>query len=239
MAKLINDTCGFGEVRLITESADKKTGKPPMYMIEGVYAQAETKNGNGRSYPYELLKSEIDRFRTEMIETGRALSELEHPDRPEIDPNRACARILSLKEDNKSWIGKSCILASCPEFGIKGTPAGDLTLSLIQYGTKLGHSTRALGELNEDETEVTELKLMDIDVVTNPSIGIFCDSNGNRFVNGILESKQFVCDFHPLKEAKFERFEKRVSRMPRTFVSSNKADFLGRAVHDFLKSFAQ
>jgi hypothetical protein len=66
-----------------------------------------------------------------MIETGRALSELEHPDHPEIDPNRACARILSLNEDNKSWIGKSCILASCPEYGIKGTPAGDLTLSLI------------------------------------------------------------------------------------------------------------
>ena len=239
MAKLINDTCGFGEVKLITESADKKTGKPPMYIIEGVYAQAETKNGNGRVYPYELLKQEIDRFRTEMIETGRALSELEHPDRPEIDPNRACARILSLKEDNKSWIGKSCILASCPEFGIKGTPAGDLTLSLIQYGTKLGHSTRALGELNEDETEVTELKLMDIDVVTNPSIGVFCDSNGNRFVNGILESKQFVCNFHPLVERKFDRFQKKLSKMPNTNISTKKAEFLGAAVHDFLESLVR
>ena len=38
MAKLINDTYGFGEVKLITESADKKVGKPPMYMIEGIYA---------------------------------------------------------------------------------------------------------------------------------------------------------------------------------------------------------
>jgi hypothetical protein len=56
MAKLINDTCGFGEVKLITESADKKSGRPPMYTITGVYACAETKNGNGRSYPYELLK---------------------------------------------------------------------------------------------------------------------------------------------------------------------------------------
>jgi hypothetical protein len=38
MAKLINDVCDFGNVKLITESADKKTGKPPMYIIEGVYA---------------------------------------------------------------------------------------------------------------------------------------------------------------------------------------------------------
>ena len=237
MAKLINDVCDFGNVKFLTESADRKQGRPPMYTLTGIYAQSETKNGNGRTYPYELLKEEIDKFDKEMIQTGRALSELEHPDHPEIDPNRACARILSIKEDNKSWIGKSCILASCPEYGIKGTPSGDLLLSLVQYGTKIGFSTRSLGELNEDETEVTELKLMTIDTVTNPSIGIFCDSNGNRFVNGILESKQFVCDFHPLKECKYERFEKRISKMPNTRISSKKAEFLGKAVHEFFESF--
>ena len=237
MAKLINDVYDFGGVKLLTESADKKSGRPPMYILEGVYAQSEVENGNGRKYPYELLKSEIDRFDKEMIKTGRALGELEHPDRPEIQPDNACVRILEMKEDSGSWVGKSCILASAPEFGIKGTPKGDLLLSLVQYGTKVGFSTRALGELNEDESEVVELKLMTVDCVTNPSIGIFCDSNGNRFVNGILESKQFVCDFHPLKEAKFEKFEKRISRMPNTFVSSRKAAFLKGAVDDFLGSF--
>ena len=106
-----------------------------------------------------------------MVETGRGLSELEHPDHPEIDPNKACSRILSLKEDNKAWVGRSCILASCPEYGIKGTPSGDLLLSLVQYGTKIGHSTRALGELNEDETEVTELKLMTASSATATATG--------------------------------------------------------------------
>lgn len=89
------------------------------------------KNGNGRTYPYELLKEEIDRFDREMIRTGRALGELEHPDHPEIDPNRACVRLLDIKEDNRSWVGNSCILASCPEYSIKGTPSGDLLLSLV------------------------------------------------------------------------------------------------------------
>lgn len=56
MAKLINDVYDFGGAKLITESADKKSGRPPMYLLEGVYAQAEVKNGNGRVYPYELLK---------------------------------------------------------------------------------------------------------------------------------------------------------------------------------------
>lgn len=38
MAKLINDVCDFGGIKLLTESADKKNGKPPMYVLEGVYA---------------------------------------------------------------------------------------------------------------------------------------------------------------------------------------------------------
>lgn len=80
---------------------------------------------------------------------------------------------------------------------------------------------------------------MNIDTVTNPSIGIFCKSNGNRFVNGILESKQFVCDFHPLCERSFERFERKVSKMPNTSVSSKKAEFLGAAVHDFFESLTK
>jgi len=40
MAKLINDVYGFGETKLITESADKKAGKPPMYVLSGIYAQS-------------------------------------------------------------------------------------------------------------------------------------------------------------------------------------------------------
>lgn len=200
-------------------------------------AVADRVNGNNRTYPYKLLKEEIERLDKEYIKTGRLLGSLEHPDYPEIRPEDACVKITEIHEDNKTWVGRGCILASQPDYGIRGTPKGDLLLSLVQYGTPIGYSTRALGELNEDESEVVELKLMDIDAVLQPSIGIFSKSNGNRFVNGILESKQFVCDFHPLREAKFERFEKRISRMPNTRVSSKKADFLGKAVSDFLRSF--
>ena len=240
MAKLITDACSTEGFKFITESATGKDGKskPPMYVLQGVYAQAETTNGNGRSYPYKLLKGEIDRFTEEMVKTGRALGGLEHPDYPDIKPEDSCIRILQLKEDNnKTWVGRSCILASAPEFGIKGTPKGDLLLSLVQYGTKVGFSTRALGELNEDETEVTAMNLCTIDCVLNPSIGSFCDSNGNRFVNGILESKTFVCNFHAGKERTYEAFEKKLSRMPNTRISSKKSAHLAAAVHDFLEQF--
>jgi len=39
MAKLINDVYDFGNVKFLTESADKKNNRPPMFILEGVYAQ--------------------------------------------------------------------------------------------------------------------------------------------------------------------------------------------------------
>jgi len=98
--------------------------------FRGIFLQSEKKNGNGRIYPYEELRREVDKFRTEMIETNRGLMELEHPSSCEIDPTRASARILSLEEDNKQWIGEAVILCSDEKFGIHGTVCGDTLASL-------------------------------------------------------------------------------------------------------------
>lgn len=136
MAKLINDVYDFGHATFLTESVEKTgvNGKksPPMYTISGIACVADQVNGNGRSYPYELLKEEVERINEEQVKPGRLLASLEHPDYPEIRPEDACAKILSVQEDNgKTWIAKSCILASQPEYGLRGTPKGDLLLSLV------------------------------------------------------------------------------------------------------------
>lgn len=234
MAKLIVENATVDGFEFVNQQPDKT--KPTTYVLKGIYAQSEQKNGNGRRYPYEELKAEIDRFDREMIQTGRALGELEHPECPEIRPQESAIRILSMKEDNKCWIGESCILASQPEFGIRGTPKGDILLSLVQYGTKVGFSTRAVGEVDDDGV-VSNMKLCTIDCVANPSIGQFCESNGERFVNGILESKNFVITQHgDILEAKYDAFENKLAHMPNTFISSKKAEHVGNAFHEFLES---
>ena len=158
---------------------------------------------------------------------------------PEIRPQESAIRILSMKEDNKCWIGESCILASQPEFGIRGTPKGDILLSLVQYGTKVGFSTRAVGEVDDDGV-VSNMKLCTIDCVANPSIGQFCESNGERFVNGILESKNFVITQHgDILEAKYDTFENKLAHMPNTFILSKKAEHVGNAFHEFLESLVE
>ena len=203
----------------------------------GIFAESSRKNANGRTYPYELLKAEIERFDKEMVQTNRALAELEHPQDAVINPSRVCARILSLKEDNKAWVGTGVILCSDEKYNIRGTPMGDLLASLTQYGTKWGMSTRALGDVDESTGEVTDLKLVTIDAVLEPSIGSMCSSNGDRFVNGILESKQFVCNMHgEVLEEKFNKFEKNLSKMPHTHISSKRNEKIYEALHDFFAS---
>lgn len=234
MAKLITDNAPIDAFELLTESLEPN--KPKTYILKGIYAQSSAKNGNGRTYPYEMLKAEIDEFDREFIQTGRALGELEHPDCAEIRPQESAIRILEMHEDKGSWIGKSCILATQPEFGIRGTPKGDILLSLVQYGTKIGFSTRAVGEVGDDGV-VTNMKLCTIDAVANPSIGQFCETNGNRFVNGILESKDFIINTHgEVFEVPYKKFEQRISKLPNTYISSKKAEVLGAAVHSFLES---
>ena len=231
--KLITESAP--EVQIIKEAYDPT--KPRTMKFKGIFLVSEKKNGNNRIYPYTELAPEVDRFRTEMIDTNRALCELEHPSSCEIDPARASARILSLVEDNKQWIGEAVILCSDEKFGIKGTPCGDVLASLTQYGTKWGVSSRAMGSVDDETGIVSDLHLVTIDTVMNPSIGEMVSADGNRFVNGILESKQFVCNMHgEVVERTYNKFEKKLSKMPNTYISSKKADYLGKALTEFFES---
>ncbi len=222
------------KVELVKEAYDPD--KPKTMKFRGIFMQSEKRNGNNRIYPYEELKSEVDRFIEEMVKTDRALQELEHPESSEIDPTRACARILSLEEDNKQWIGESVIICSDERFGIKGTLCGDTLAALAQYGTAFGVSSRAMGNVDDDGI-VSDLKLVTADVVMNPSIGEMVSTSGNRFVNGILESKRWLINNHGLLvECKIEDLEKKISKMPNTHISSKKNQFLVNAAMDFMKS---
>lgn len=231
--KLITENDNY-EYKVITEAHD--TTKPETIIVEGVYAQACCKNGNKRTYPYEVLSKAISDFQ-DKITSNQALEELEHPEVTSIQPDRVCARTISLIEDNKSWIGRSIVLASDQKFGIRGTPCGDLLKSLIQFDCAFGHSTRGVGDVNEDTGEVKEYQLICIDTVLSPSIGIFNKSNSSRFVNGILESKEFMIDMHgDIVESAYTKLNKKLSKMPNTCISSKKADHIGKALTEFLNS---
>ena len=222
--KLITENDFWGEYEVIKENVE---GKPRQIKLRGPFMQAEKENMNKRKYPYEEMLKEANRFNKEFIEPGRALGELEHPDYAYINSERAAQRIISLSEgDNKTWIGESIILATDSEHNIKGTPLGDITASLIQYGTKLGQSTRGVGRL--EDGVVKGYKLSTVDVVSDPSIG--------EYVEGILESKDFMIDTHGVvTEMCYDRLTNQMKYLPR----HEKAEYIGSAIKEFISNITK
>lgn len=171
-------------MKLITEeledihvliSEEKETGKKS-YCIEGIFLQGEKQNKNGRVYPIATLKREVDRYNEEYVKNNRALGELGHPEKPQINLDRASHLITSLKQSGNDFVGKAKIL---------DTPMGNIAKGLLDSGVKLGVSTRGVGSLkpfNGYQLVQDDYKLATAaDIVHDPSAP-------NAFVNGIMEN---------------------------------------------------
>jgi hypothetical protein len=185
--------------------------------IRGPYMACEEVNKNKRIYTESDMEREVNRYVQEMVIPKRALGELNHPASAEVDLERACHMVTSLRKDGNIVIGESIVLS---------TPVGQIVRSLINDGVKVGMSSRALGQLEEQSdgiNRVNEMRLIAVDCVADPS----CPK---AFVNGILESKQFVLGMDGKLEEVYEAFEKGLRGLPRHDVAS----FLREQILTFL-----
>lgn len=165
-------------VKVLTEAADNGEKK---YFIEGIFAQAELKNRNGRVYPKKVLESAVKSYQP-MIDARRSIGELNHPPHPNVNPERASHLIQKLEWNGNNVMGKAKILTSLP--------MGKIAKGLIDEGVSFGVSTRGMGTVTEASgTKIVQddFVLNTIDLVSDPS-GIDC------WVDGILEGKQWVYD---------------------------------------------
>lgn len=185
-----------------SQELDEATGAKTTY-IEGIFAQADLKNRNGRVYPKFVLERAINEYNEKYVKTNRALGELNHPVQPSVDPERACIKINSLTWNGSNVLGKAQVLT---------TPKGQILEALIHDGVKLGVSTRGLGSVkkakfgNESVSMVgDDYQIRAIDVVHNPS-GIDC------FVDGILENVEFYYENGVLCEKEIEQFTEDVKK---------------------------
>lgn len=220
--KLMSDS-PLWDCEFIIEQANN--GKPKKLKIRGPFLVAEERNGNGRMYKTDVLTRAVEEFQREKIEKGLAFGETNHPDSIDVNYERACIKVDSLVQEGNIWVGEATVLASFPEYGIKGTVLGDNLASIIQYGGKPGVSSRGVGQIGKDKIIDEVYKLIAEDVVHNPS-GPGC------YVDGILESKSFMIDNHgDILEASYDRFEKEISTLHRK--PAFKADQIVSAFENF------
>ena len=89
---------------LITE--DKNTGKKN-YGIQGIFAQAETKNRNGRIYPMPIMEKALGKYNTDQVSKGRAVGELNHPEGPTVNLDKVSHKINKLEFKGNDIVGEA------------------------------------------------------------------------------------------------------------------------------------
>jgi hypothetical protein len=196
---------------------ERNANEPRTLYIKGPYMMAEGVNRNKRLYPIDEMVREVQRYEDDMIKPGRAMGELNHPTTADVDLSRVCHLVTELKRDGNVFYGKSKVLS---------TPTGLIVRSLINDGVKVGMSSRALGQLIPESNgcnRVKDFRLVAIDCVADPSFG-------KAFVNGILESKQYVLRENGHYEELYDNFEKKLVTLPR----SDKDQYLRSAILSFI-----
>jgi|TARA_R110002050_G_scaffold111732_3_gene225521 hypothetical protein len=216
--KLLVETPASKEEFEYVLEESSKDGKKNLF-IKGPYMMAEEVNRNKRYYPTDELKREIARYKSDMINENRSMGELNHPTTAEVDLERACHIVTDIWQEGNMFYGKSKVLS---------TPCGQIVKSLINDGVKVGMSSRALGQLTpiKEKTgvsKVTDMKLVAVDCVSDPS----CPK---AFVNGILESKQFIMNKDGKFEEAYSTFEKSLETLPTKELDA----YLGEQVLTFL-----
>jgi hypothetical protein len=163
------------QIEVLTERTDQGT----QTYIEGIFAQSEQINGNGRMYERPVMEKAIDKYVTDYVSKRRALGELKHPDYPTVDPAEACIRITELRWQGNDVYGKAIVL---------NTPKGQIVKGLLDGGFNMGVSTRALGSLKEKngvKYVQDDLMFTAVDCVDNPSAP-------DAYVNALTECRKWM-----------------------------------------------
>ena len=180
---------------------EEKSGKKK-YVIEGVFAQAEQKNRNGRIYPKPIMEKAVNDYHNKQVSKGRAVGELNHPEGPTVNLDKVSHKIEELKFEGNDVMGKATVL---------DTPMGQIVKGLLDGGVQLGVSTRGMGSLMQQNGAMVvkdDFMLNAIDIVQDPSAP-------SAFVNGVMEGVEWVWHNGILEPQAIEKMETEIKKAPR------------------------
>ena len=147
---------------LLTEAEKLEVVQEGVMYLTGRIQTADKQNGNGRVYPYEVLKREMDNYK-KVIADNRACGELDHPDDSVVNLKNVSHVITDCWWEDKDVMGKIKVL---------DTPSGRILKDLINAGIKLGISSRGLGSVRESMGKTVveaDFQLICFDIVSEPS----------------------------------------------------------------------
>ena len=188
------------DLQFVTEA---KSNGEKTYAIEGIFAQADKKNRNGRIYPMQCMEKAVGKYVGDQVSKGRAVGELNHPSGPTVNLDKVSHKITDLHFEGSDVVGKATIL---------DTPMGNIVKGLLDGEVGLGVSTRGMGSLeNRGGAMVVkdDFLLNAVDIVQDPSAP-------SAFVNGVMEGVDWVWNNGMIEPREIEKMETEIKRAPRS-----------------------
>jgi hypothetical protein len=146
---------------LLTEREKMEMANGTLY-LSGRLQTADKQNGNGRVYPHEILKREVQNY-LNIVKDNRACGELDHPDDSVVNLKNVSHIVTDMWWEGKDVMGKIKVL---------DTPSGRILKDLVNAGVKLGISSRGLGSVRESAGQTiveNDFQLICFDMVSEPS----------------------------------------------------------------------
>ena len=163
---------------------------PDDFIVSAVFQKYGIKNANGRIYPENILKREVQKYLENQVANHTAIAALDHPSYSTLSGHDVAHRILDLRWEGRTLVGEMKLHLS-PGFKKHGicSSSGDLVASMLLDDICLGVSSRAVGSVEEKLGTLVvgdDLELVGWDVVVENS------TPGAKMASNMDDLQQYI-----------------------------------------------
>ena len=178
----------FDQAKIVTEAVDNGKGGKNLFM-EGIFVQGAKQNQNQRIYPVNEITKAVNSVQGKIDEGYTVLGEADHPDDLQVNLDRVSHMIERMWMQGSDGYGRLKLLP---------TPMGNICITLLENGVKLGVSSRGSGNVTESGN-VSDFEIQTVDIVANPSApDAYPDPLYEQIMNGkrgnidVVERRNFL-----------------------------------------------
>ena len=174
------------------QKTDEDFHCPYPFVVNAIFQKYDVENANGRVYPEEILKREVEKYQ-KLIKERAAMGQLDHPADAQISGKGVAMNIIELHWEGKTLVGKLEIITS-PGFRKYGIIScdGDQAANLLMNNLKIGVSSRAVGSVERSGGVLrvgSDLEILCWDIVVTPSTPGAYMSDDEKELEQYKESK--------------------------------------------------
>lgn len=171
---IVNDCDVIKQIREDIENPSLKLFCPEKFIVSAVFQKYGIKNANGRIYPENVLKREVDKYLEGRVTKRASFAALDHPSYSTLSGHDVAHIITDLRWEGHTLIGETEIHTSpgFRHYGVCST-SGDLLANLLISDCLVGVSSRGVGSVKQTAGGILivddDFELLTFDAVLEPS----------------------------------------------------------------------